>query len=436
MIRILLFIAAAAVLVFGAVWVADRPGAVMVDWMGWRVETSVMVLLIGLILLVGLFVLLARILGGTLRLPKTIGRNRREKKLKRGALALGEGIAAARGGDVMLARKLLKDAEKLVPGAAGVSQLSADTAAAAGDLESAEKAYTAMLDNPRIQASGRRGLLETAMARGDKDKALVIAREALGAGVDAPWVFGALFRLSLDKGAWADAEIALTKGGQAILSPEEDPKAIRAALLCAQARDAEAEGTHPIAEKMAKQAQELNPDLVEATLIQARALMAMGKEKKAHQLIAAQWRRLPHPDLEAFFMAPVTNGDPLKAVKRAEELAAINPDHPRSHLLKARVALDARLWGQARRDLEHLAHGKPTRLICQLMARLEEGEKEDLAKANAWLIKALDADPDAQWVCEACGGTLATWEPRCGSCGSLGQVSWRTTTRDLVAAAE
>jgi HemY protein len=395
-----------------------------------------MVLLIGLVILVSLFVLLARILGGTLRLPKTIGRNRREKKLKRGALALGEGIAAARGGDVMLARKLLKDAEKLVPGAAGVSQLSADTAAAAGDLETAEKAYTAMLDNPRIQASGRRGLLETALARGDKDKALVIAREALGAGVDAPWVLGTLFRLSLDKGAWADAEIALTKGGPAILSPKDDPKAIRAALLCAQARDAESEGAHPVAEKMAKQALDLNPDLVEAALIQARALAAMGKEKKAHQLVAAQWRHLPHPDLGTFYMSPVVNGDPLKAVKRAEELAATNPDHPRSHLLMAQVALNARLWGQARRDLEPLAHGKPSRLVCQLMARLEEGEKDDLAKANAWLVKALDAEPDAHWACGACGVSLPAWEPRCGNCGSLGPVSWQTTTRDLVAAAE
>ncbi|MCF8482048.1 MAG: tetratricopeptide repeat protein [Rhodospirillum sp.] len=436
MIRILLFFMVATALVFGAVWVADRPGAVMVDWMGWRLETSVMVLLIGLVVLVALFVLVTRILGGTLRLPKTIGRNRREKKLKRGTLALGEGIAAARGGDVTLARKLLKDAEKLVPGAAGVSQLSADTAAAAGDLDSAEKAYTAMLDNPRVQASGRRGLLETALARGDKDKALVIAREAMAAGVDAPWAIGALFRLSLDNRAWDDAEIALTKGGDAILSPQDDHKAIRAALLCAQARDAESAGSNTAAERLAKQALDLNPELVEATLIQARALAATGKEKKAHQLVIAHWRRQPHPDLDAFYMAPVRDGDPLKAVKRAEDLAAVNPDHPRSHLLMARAALDARLWGQARRDLEPLAHGQPSRQVCLLMARLEDGENEDLAKANAWLTKALNAEPDAHWVCESCGGVLPTWEPRCGVCGSLGWVSWRTTTRDLAPAAE
>jgi HemY protein len=435
MIRILSFLVIVALLISGAVWMADRPGVVTVEWLGWRLETSVMVLLVALVVLVGVLVVVGRLLGGTLRLPRTLGRNRREKKLKRGTLALGEGIAAARGGDVMLARKLLKDAEKLVPGAVGLVQLSADTAIAAGDMDAAEQAYGSMLDNPRIQASGRRGLLKTALAKGDKGKALMVAREAVAAGVDAPWALGALFRLSMENQAWGDAEAALAKGGPAILPGTVDVKALRGALLCVQAKEAEAAGTPTLAEKLARQALDLDPGLVEATLVLARCLLAAGKDKKAHQLVAAQWRTQPHPDLEAFFMAPARHGDALKAVKRAEELAATNPDHPLSHLAIARAALAARLWGQARRLLEPLAHGQPSRGVCQLMAKLEEGEKEDLAKANAWLTKAIEAAPDAQWTCGSCGGALPAWAPVCGACGGQGTLSWRTTTRDLVPAA-
>ena len=43
MIRVILFLAAVTVLAAGFVWFADRPGDVAITWMGYRIETSVMV---------------------------------------------------------------------------------------------------------------------------------------------------------------------------------------------------------------------------------------------------------------------------------------------------------------------------------------------------------------------------------------------------------
>ena len=43
MIRVLLFLALVALLAFGVVWIADRPGDVAITWQGYRIETSVMV---------------------------------------------------------------------------------------------------------------------------------------------------------------------------------------------------------------------------------------------------------------------------------------------------------------------------------------------------------------------------------------------------------
>ena len=40
------FLIAAALVVAATVWLADRPGAVRFDWLGWRVETSVPVVLL------------------------------------------------------------------------------------------------------------------------------------------------------------------------------------------------------------------------------------------------------------------------------------------------------------------------------------------------------------------------------------------------------
>ena len=43
MIRIVLFLISVLVVAWGFAWVADRPGQIAITWMGYRVETSVIV---------------------------------------------------------------------------------------------------------------------------------------------------------------------------------------------------------------------------------------------------------------------------------------------------------------------------------------------------------------------------------------------------------
>ena len=46
MIRVVLFLVLVTLAAFGAAWLADRPGEVAITWLGWRIETSVMMLVI------------------------------------------------------------------------------------------------------------------------------------------------------------------------------------------------------------------------------------------------------------------------------------------------------------------------------------------------------------------------------------------------------
>ena len=44
MIRVVIYLVVIGILAFAAVWLADRPGDVVITWQGRRIETSVMVL--------------------------------------------------------------------------------------------------------------------------------------------------------------------------------------------------------------------------------------------------------------------------------------------------------------------------------------------------------------------------------------------------------
>ena len=52
MIRIILFLVSLAVIAVGVGWIADRPGEVSVTWMGYRIETSLMLAFFAVVALV------------------------------------------------------------------------------------------------------------------------------------------------------------------------------------------------------------------------------------------------------------------------------------------------------------------------------------------------------------------------------------------------
>ncbi len=52
MIRVVFFLIVLAALALGAAWVADRPGDIVVTWLGYHIETSVTVAALALIVVV------------------------------------------------------------------------------------------------------------------------------------------------------------------------------------------------------------------------------------------------------------------------------------------------------------------------------------------------------------------------------------------------
>ena len=69
MIRVLLFLALVALIALGVVWIADRPGEVAVTWQGWRIETSLMVMVVAVAVVALLAVLLWSVVRTILRSP-------------------------------------------------------------------------------------------------------------------------------------------------------------------------------------------------------------------------------------------------------------------------------------------------------------------------------------------------------------------------------
>ena len=120
------------------------------------------------------------------------------------------------------------------------------------------------------------------------------------------------------------------------------------------------------------------------------------------------------------------NEKPLERVKRLTKLVHMRVSHPESHLAQARAALDAQLWGEARRHLQLAGGAQPSEAVCRLMAELEEAENGDSARAHDWFRRAAAAPNDPAWVCAECGTSAIDWSAACRACGEIDSLDWRS----------
>ena len=429
MARTVFFFIKLGILVAAAVWIADHPGEVAFDWQGWHVETRLGVLLAVVLLLMVAAALVYRFWGFIVRGPRAMARAREEKRRLKGYRALTQGMVAVAAGDAEEAKRQARVAHGLLPEPPLTLLLAAQAAQLNGDETAAGRYFTAMLKNPEIAFLGMRGLLNQALARGDRAEALRLAGEAHADRPGAGWAAKALLDLELEEGRWLEARRSARAAAKLKAIAPEDARRIEGVTLLAEA-EAERDGARAYA--ISREAIRLLPDFVPAIAIEAKAAFRAGRLRDAEKLIEKAWGRgLAHPNLAAIYAGLKPDEAAVDRARRFEKLAGTKPEAEESRLALAETALAAGLWGQARQALDALlaagAHGSAR--LCRLMARLEEGERGDLAAARRWLLQAAEGAGDPAWVCGRCNAAAAEWHPRCGNCGAFDRQSWREAMR-------
>jgi HemY protein len=166
MVRVLTYLLVIAALAAGAVWLADRPGEVSVLWQGYRIETSVAIAAIGVILLAFLALVVWAMARFVLGLPSAFSFASRARRRARGFEAVSRGMVAIGAGDPIAAGRHAQDARKFAAEEPLTLLLEAQTAQLSGDRGRAEAAFKAMLDKPETRVLGLRGLFVEARRRG------------------------------------------------------------------------------------------------------------------------------------------------------------------------------------------------------------------------------------------------------------------------------
>ena len=425
LVRTLVWFVVAAVVMFGAVWLAEQPGSITAEWHGWRLDTNVGVILIVFVVLillsVGAWLLYRWIIGAPGALFDTWG----ESKRRRGYQALTQGLAAVAAGDGAEAQKNARKAEALLSEPPLTLLLSAQAAQLTGDRDGAKRAFNAMLEDEQMAFLGLRGLIAQSLRDGDQAQALAYAERAFKLRPQTPWVVHSLFDMQAQIGRWREAQDTLDAGLRRKVVTADKGRTLKALLLVERSRAAEHDGSDGDALALAREAFGLAPERIAVSSRLAELQIKTGDGRRAMRTLERGWALAPHPDLAALYLKASGENDALKRVGIVRKLAAQKPDDLESNLALAQAALDASLWGEARRYLDAAGGTHPPVRVCRLMAEVEERAQSDQAKVHEWLARAATAPADKAWRCSACGAHHEAWHSVCESCGAFGTLHWR-----------
>ena len=385
MIRVVLFLISVAVIAAGFVWFADRPGDVAITWMGYRIETSVMVaaLAVGALVVVVMFVW--SILRGILRSPEQVSLFFRHRRAMKGYLAISRGLIAIGAGDLRIARKSADEAARLSPG--DPLALLLDRAIGAdGRRPRRRRARVPRHEHARRHQAARpaRPLHRGAAPQRYRGRAAAWREEAARAQPSLAWAGQAVLDDRCAAADWAGA-LARARSHEERAGESRLPPQARGAADRARAwrwRTSTATRRAPAALEAVK----LAPDLVPAA--------ALGRTAARGSRRSAQGRKNSRPRRGRSIRIPTSPrltricGSATRArarLTRMQTLAEKVPGQLEGALAVARAALEAREFATARAALAPYLSA-PTRRVATLMARDRGGRarRRRAACANGW----------------------------------------------------
>ena len=360
-------------------------------------------------------------------LSQTPGRlltNRRANRERRGYRELTDGMLALASGDASSAMKHARRADNFLGRPAAGHLIVAEAAVLQGNLDLAKKHFEALLEVEKTAIAGARGLLARALDADDRSEALRLAKTVRSIDPEAAWVLPKLFDLQVNAREWEAADATMDEAIKRRSVTSERGRRLRALVLYERGMVSTEISDNDAAVGFFREALDLDPSLPYVAIEYSKLLFKSGKQRRSQRVLEQSWMTTRHPEIVEQLLSVAVNDRPVDRYKMAQKLISQNLDSD-SALILAGYAIEANLWGEARKYAELTLEERSSVGACEIMAKIENKEAMPLDAVREWQEKSLTAAPDKSWVCSNCGSHRENWVTICQSCGAFDRIEWR-----------
>lgn len=356
----------------------NDPGLVQVHFLGYTIETSVLVLL-------GAFALLWALVQLAFWLWKLPAETARKVSEKRGLAQLEKGLLALSEGDWKTAEKALEKSTAL-PGQTTARYLAAAQAAAGQEAEDRAEYYLEQADS-----GGRRRnfIVELTRARllmqhGQRAEALPVLKDLHGRRKQHPEVLKLLAQCHQELGQWDALQDLVPRLRKADVMNDDELAQLQAEIARHQLSEAPDATALELAWKALPKAMKSDSQTVEVFAERAGVLE---RADLAESVLRSSLKQSWSPALVLRYGDPGA-GDAAQRLKQCEKWLLKHPEDPALHMALGRLCAGQSLWGKARTHLIKSLELEPTAAGYDALGQLLERQGE-LEMAMACFRNAL-----------------------------------------------
>lgn len=401
------------------------PGRSVLNYDEYSIELSTGLLVGGSIIFFILFHKILMLWNWMRKLPSRFKKCRTQRRVNKSTEMVIEAFNMIAAGDSKQALVLLGKARQLNKDDVFNAIFTAQTTYNQEDDVQSEQRFRALLKKEETRFLGYRGLVLLRTRQEKLDEAHHFLQQALQERPDSPWVLGQLFNWNVEHSTFSGAQTILEQlriGGYLTKLEMQRKKAV---LLWVKAEHCLKENNFEEFYESVIDALRLAPELTDATVALVNYYGESNRESKAWKCLKTGYSFNPHPDLLGGLKELFKQKNSLEIYQRGEELTSTHPNHRTTHWLMAKLAIEAKLWGQARFHLDALRKIKLSQTYFELMAELETQENPtNFDKIQNFYSQASHASRPPVWACQNCYTVLAKWDAFCPSCHSFDQIVW------------
>lgn len=417
MLRILIYATLTILVTATAIWFAQNPADIEINWLGYQVKTSLIVILLCFFLLC----IVAKLCCLPFKLFSYLDDMREKREQQHKDKLMIEFLTAIGTDNTSRYASLGKRIDKSFASTPELRDLMLLNVSS-GDTK------TEILENLSIGKDTKLLALKAQIEQAENDdkktEALELYKEAFEKYPKTPSIATKYISLLALFGRFEEVkDIAKKAYNKKIISKEEYKRLVSSAIL--------EEGLTSGNDSFIIKAAEIDNTNAAAVMNAAKSLVKAGRKHKAFTMLETLW--LTHPCLDVYSTASyvISSEKPLARLKKMEKFIKSNKSTPLKDVLLADIYAKAGLWGQAK-ALAARYEGQygSSALLLKIKASIAAEENPDSAEVKTLRDIAAHSPLPCEWVCSNCKGTFAEWHAVCPECHTFGNIDTSLNVQD------
>ena len=403
-------------------WVIQYSKPVSFSFRDVIVTTSTSVLLISLIIIIIISLLIQRFIFFIKQSKQKYKFYRERSKYEKGHNSFVQGMTALVNKDFKKAIYEAKNTDKYLKDKSLGLLLTSETLKIEKKFDQLNNVYEAMLKNSNMNLLGLRGLMEQNIRAQDYHHAFVYGEKLFHLNPKIDKLYETLVSIIGKTNNWQKLIYLSDQSFKYKIINKQthaENKAI-AFFEIAQIKH-KSDGQESI--KLMEKALTLKDNFTPFIFFYVNLLINENSLTRAKKILKKTWSTFPHPNLKQS-IKNLAKALKISYLELAKYVCSSKSDHYDTIILLTEAYIEEKNWESARYQIQTLLEHKPSKEVCMLMAKIEEGENGDPQKISSWMSRSNSGNIGKIWICHISGLSQIQWTSL-SKAGYFNTLEWK-----------